>query len=467
MSINCNKIDNTNSNHNWILIFNFLSHLDSAIYLFVAPILAPIFFPDNDLFIQLVYVYSIQITSVLAKPLGTGFFGLIAFYRDPIIGLSLAMFGVGIAGLLLAILPITSAIGSLSTIILIILRILSGICTSGANSIAKTYLIENSIEIASYRSIYNYNISTILAGIVSFMLVYGNKLFNCGFNLNWRISFGVIGTMVILLGIMVIPMVPKQRLKYKQWLVGVTLPKQRLGSEQLSVGVMLPEQRLKSKQFMAENVLPSSKFLSQHNIFRELWRYKLKVLIIALLSGCAYLSYLVPIVLFSTFIPLISTISDKIVLKINLFLLIVDLLILLFFSYRFTGYKSRQTLLLSSIILALSILPIFYYLPQASILTLTLSGCWIILLGIIFDVQANLWCYSLVAHLPNRYFLLSLSSGLGAGLIGKSIISICWYLWYKYQDVAAPAIYLTGLMLVASIMILLEITSNRAITQQA
>ena len=103
---------------------NFLEHLDSYIYIFLVPLIAPIFFPKYDFTTQLICTYSIQLISIIAKPLGAALFGLLAVNRSPILVVSYGLTGVAITALLIAILPSYANIGYLSSVGLFLLELL-------------------------------------------------------------------------------------------------------------------------------------------------------------------------------------------------------------------------------------------------------------------------------------------------------------------------------------------------------
>ena len=53
-----------------ILLGNAVDHFDTSIYVFIAPTIAPIFFPNDNPIIELILAYSILATSIVTRPLG-------------------------------------------------------------------------------------------------------------------------------------------------------------------------------------------------------------------------------------------------------------------------------------------------------------------------------------------------------------------------------------------------------------
>ena len=88
-----------------ILVGNTLDHFDNALYSFLVPILAPLFFPKFDPVVQLILGYSFLASSLFTKPLGALVFGSIAQKYAPMQGLSYTLVGMAIASLAMACLP--------------------------------------------------------------------------------------------------------------------------------------------------------------------------------------------------------------------------------------------------------------------------------------------------------------------------------------------------------------------------
>ena len=70
-----------------ILIGNTVDHFDTALYAFLAPIFAQLFFPNSDPMISLILAYSILATTIITRPLGSYIFGLIALTHGPAVSL--------------------------------------------------------------------------------------------------------------------------------------------------------------------------------------------------------------------------------------------------------------------------------------------------------------------------------------------------------------------------------------------
>ena len=58
-----------------ILLGNAIDHFDTSIYVFIAPTISSIFFPNNNPIIELILAYSIFATSIVTSLLGAYIFG--------------------------------------------------------------------------------------------------------------------------------------------------------------------------------------------------------------------------------------------------------------------------------------------------------------------------------------------------------------------------------------------------------
>jgi divalent metal cation (Fe/Co/Zn/Cd) transporter len=66
-----------------ILLGNAVDHFDTSIYAFLAPVMAPLFFPHADPVVGLIMAYSIFATSIITRPFGTYIFGMICKSKWP------------------------------------------------------------------------------------------------------------------------------------------------------------------------------------------------------------------------------------------------------------------------------------------------------------------------------------------------------------------------------------------------
>ncbi len=391
-----------------VFIGNTLDHFDTSIYIFLAPIMAPIFFPAHDPIIQLILAYSILSTSIITRPLGATVFGAIACSKGPMFALSYSLIGLAITTLLLGCLPCYKSIGYIAPISLIFIMMLQGICASGESAIAMLYIAENKTQIHAIKNSCFYNISTmlgiILASIASAIVINSQQING------WRICFWIGGT------------------------IGL-------------VGVFL-------RFYYSSSIHYQHQKTSKSFDFRVLWQHKANILKIALAIGFGHITYSIPFIFFNSFVPMITEINLATMIYLNNFLLIFDLITLLIIGRIIAHYNPTKIMLFASVMLLVTIIPIFGMLKNSSILTVTIIRCWIVFWGVVFACPVNVWCEKLLNNLPEKYFLMGISGAIGASVIGKTMTPVCFYLWYTTKMPIAPALYLVALMLLTIIAIL-------------
>lgn len=398
-----------------VFIGNTLDHFDSSLYFFLAPVMAPIFFPNTDPIVQLILAYSILITALITKPLGAIIFGTIASRKGAVFSLSYSLIGVAITSVLIGCVPSYKSIGYMAPFGLIIMTILREIFASGESAVAKLYVLTNKSSSSALTSSCFYNISSIL-GMILASIAATVTINNSPTNI-WRICF---------------------------W----------LGGSVGFVGVFL------RRYFPADNVTYQHDQITKNIQLKSLWEYKAKVLKIALVTGFGYITYSVPFIFFNSFVPIITDISLHSMFMLNNFLLIFDLIVLFIAGRLVINYQPSKILLCSSLVLFITIIPLFLILQNSSLLVVTIVRLWIIFWGAVFAIPANVWCEKLLLDLPEKYFLMSIGASLGTGIIGKTTTAVSLYLWYKTNYIFVPATYIAILMAITFVVIAININNN-------
>ena len=123
-------------------IGNVLEWYDFAVYGFLAPVMSPLFFPEDDAISGLINTYGIFAAGYLMRPLGGIIFGHIGdrVGRKTALQLSIAM--MAIPTVLVGLLPVYSQIGASAAILLILLRLIQGISVGGELIGSMSYLVE-------------------------------------------------------------------------------------------------------------------------------------------------------------------------------------------------------------------------------------------------------------------------------------------------------------------------------------
>ncbi|MEO1223092.1 MAG: MFS transporter [Pseudomonadota bacterium] len=124
-------------------IGNVLEWYDFALYGYLAPVIAQLFFPSDDALTGLIQTYAVFAIGFLARPIGGVIFGHLGdrIGRRAMLSWSIAMMAV--PTLLFGFLPTYQDIGVLAPILLIVIRILQGMSSGGEYSGSVTLLVEH------------------------------------------------------------------------------------------------------------------------------------------------------------------------------------------------------------------------------------------------------------------------------------------------------------------------------------
>jgi len=131
--------------------------------------------------------------------------------------------------------------------------------------------------------------------------------------------------------------------------------------------------------------------------------------------------------------------------------MVLDIFVISWISKVGQKYDHNNLMGTASGLIALSIIPLFAGLQNASILYITVVRCWLIFLGVIFSCFLTIWAKEQVAT-QTPYVTIGLATILGSSLFGKSAPAICFYLFHKYHSPIAPACYVAFLAFVTTLI---------------
>ena len=378
-----------------ILLGNALDNFDTSIYAFLAPILAPAFFPHHDPVVQLILAYSVTLSSFFARPLGAYIFGVIARKRGPAFGLSYSLIGVAIATVYTGFLPTYDSIGWLAPLCLILLRIIKGIFAAGESTIAKLYLMDSKAEDAALKVSHLYQSSSMLGTILASTAATLVIAFQPD---AWRWCF---------------------------WLGGIT-------------GVS--GYVIRRYAVMKEVPPPPLVTYTLSNL-RSIWDNRGNIFRVAMGTGFGHLTFSIPFVFMNSFIPLITSISLETMMLYNTTFLIVDMVSIPIIGRWLIRFRATNVMVTSALVLTVTIVPLFSGLPGASLAYVMFVRIWIVFWGVIFLCPLNFWFKSLFST-PEQYLLVGMGTALGASTIGRATTPICLWLWYMTEWPVMPALYI-------------------------
>jgi MFS family permease len=378
-----------------ILVGNALDNFDTSIYAFLAPLLAPAFFPTYDPVVQLILAYSVMMISIFSRPLGAFIFGVIARKKGPVFGLSYSLIGVAVATVYTGFLPTYESIGWLAPLSLVLVRLVKGIFAAGESTIAKLYLMEDKDDPEALKVSHLYQSSSMLGTILAssaatIVIAYQPEA--------WRLCF---------------------------WMGGIT------GIS----GYFLRRHALTKKPI-------GGSFESyQISSLKSIWTNRSNIVRVAMGTGFGHLTYSIPFVFMNTFIPLVTTISLETMMFLNTTLLVFDMVMIPFMGRWLIRFQATTVMITASMMLSITIMPLFSYLPGSSLGYVIFVRIWIVFWGVVFLCPLNFWFKSLF-NTPEQYLLVGMGTALGASTIGRATTPLCLWLWYVSDVSVMPALYI-------------------------
>lgn len=378
-----------------------------ALYTFLVPFLAPIFFKTSDPIVALILGYGLTAVGVITRPLGSIFFGRLAMSINPKNLLIVTLTGVAISTFSIGFIPSYDSIGFYSPLILFTIRLVQGIFAAGEQSIASILLLDQIDEkkrskMSSYYVVSSMMGATMASMAATLVSISPNPQFY------WRYAF-ISG---LITGI-----------------IGLTL--RRISFD------FTKEPKQKHQ--------PIRKIVSLH---------KGNILRVIFISSFSYMTYSVPFVFFNKFVPLFTEITLSEMMSYNSILLIIDMMLVPILGYMASNFNYTKWMMGCAIILGISAMPAFYLLSISSLMGITAIKLWIIIVGIAFVTPSKVWMFKLIGG-KERYMITGLGYAIGTEILGRQTTTICWTIWHYTESVTAPAYYIIAL----SIMVVISLYS--------
>ena len=394
---------------NWPKFFtlyvgNLLEHYDMALYGFLSPLFATLFFSGEDYLSALMITYAIIPLSMVAKPLGSLFFGYLGDRYSRVYSLSLSLFGVAIATVFIGMLPSYQSAGAAAPILLLTARLVQSFFSSAETMGGGIYLLEN-LHTEKERDIASsfYSTSTIAGILIASSLI---SLF---------------------------------------YLLGITEACWRtlyfFGAVTALMGAILRMQDVKVAPTSGKSFKQKPNFMAilkeQLNLFVILRR---EVVMIMVASGFSYACYSMAFVFMTGFAPLVTDVTKEQIALLNTCMLMVDFLALPLMGVVATCL-SRTTLMSSAALVAFfAAMPLLILLESASFPLLIGVRIAFVLIGVCFSATLHSWAQSLIPY-EHRYTAINFAYAIGSQLFGGTTALISLWLYRQSSVVAAASLY--------------------------
>lgn len=382
-----------------IILANLLDHFDYNLYSFMAPIIAPLFFPQQEPIVQLILAYSFLATSSVARPIGVLIFGWLSSKIDPWKVLKITLIGVGFSTLLMGCLPTFESVGYYAAIMLFCTRVFCNIFAAGEKTVADILIIEDKPYKDAVIANAFFGISIMLGcAFASWIAIVVSPI-------TWRIPFlcgGILSFYALFL-------------RYSH----------NYNRAQIDT-------RLVHKE---NSFVPSLK----------------AVLIVVFAGGLSYVTYDLSFVLINNYVPLVTSIKRECMMQWNSILLIFDAIIIIPIAYLIRQFRVEKVKQIASFMLFISGVPLYYFMQNASLIYVVIVRLWIVILGIVFSSALTIWW---IKFFPNKtkYFWIGISSAIGSAIIGRSTSFICLYGWHKTHLSVIPGLYLSAISLIVLLL---------------
>jgi MHS family proline/betaine transporter-like MFS transporter len=125
------------------MLGNSLEYYDFTLFVFLAPVISPLFFPSEDKVVSLIVGLGTFAVGFLMRPLGAILFGYIGDKYGRKRALTLSIILMAIPTFFIGLLPVYETIGIFAPVALILLRLFQGLCTGGEYNGAGIFVVEN------------------------------------------------------------------------------------------------------------------------------------------------------------------------------------------------------------------------------------------------------------------------------------------------------------------------------------
>lgn len=382
-------------------------HYDTALFSLLSPFLAPLFFPGKDPVTALLLTYCIIPLGMIARPIGSLFFGYIGDTHGRKKALLISLTGMAVVTACMGFLPTYKHVGMLAPVLLSLGRIFQNFFASGETMGGAIYLIENVPENKKDVTSSYFNASTI-GGIL--LASFGVTVL-CGLNVVqdcWRILY-FLGCSTAIFAIF------------------------------LRARMAVSDSNLSSES--------SVKFL-----LKTCWDNRQALLTIAIAAGFSYACYTIALVTMNGFIPLITSITKENMMHLNSVLLCMDFFLLPIFGIIAQKFSREKVMIGAALMAGITGIPLLWFLEGSTLLVVILIRLILVVIGVSFSAPFNSWAQQLVAP-SQRYTVISFAYAIGSQIFGGPSAAIALWLFQKTNWIPSIGLYWMGLGLLTSYLI--------------
>jgi len=391
-----------------MLLGNAIEHYDLSLYAYLAPFLAPAFFPTHDPTVGLLLIYLLVPIGFIARPLGAYLIGNIGDYVGRKRALVISIMGTGIATFTIGCLPPYTEIGVVAPLLLVVCRSFQSFFVGAEFNGGAICALEHTSPKRHGMISGLYCVGSVVGILAASLAAW---LVSCYPALTWRFPFF---------------------LSFLTALIALYL-----------------------RSTMTDLPLKESVSQAKISLTQLLSLYRIDFLRVIGVSGLFYTVYAIPSIFLNAYVPMISDVSLESMMLLSSVGLVIYMGSLATFGALSDIVSCEKIMKISALLILVLSYPLFFLLYDISITKILIfKGIFAILAGA-FNGSFHAWVLPLFQY-DHRYRGISLGYSLGSQLIGSSAPAICLWMWSQTHFVPAPAFYLmfcsfTGLACVSRV----------------
>lgn len=379
-----------------ICFSDFLDHFDTALYGFLAPLMAPYFFSSSSKIAGIIAMYSVYIITWIARPLGGIFFGRFSMRFGERSSLLLSIGGVSLATASIGLIP---SIPIVAPILLASARFLQSFCASGEHVVARYYILKGIQEKEQLKWSGYLNASTMLGYIVASFL--------CTHAIHtqiWReifITGGVLGGLIFFC---------------------------RIFLDNTAPVVSSPQHALSLKEVCLT--------------------YKKIIFFMIFIYGMSYMVFSMSMTVVAPYFGEVLQMDSVKLMAQTSKLMIFDFLLLLGMPKLISRYHPKKTMLFFCLFFVLGSFMLFFSPPYLYLFLIARSV--MVMCGVGIAILLLPWTNQ-IYPLHHRHVIHTISYAIGSELFGRSTPAICFFIFNYTGKSCAAFYYVVFLMLIAVI----------------